>query len=413
MNSKKWIFVLVSTWMQTVLSSPTPHILTFDSLPEIGQWNSRPILLGGFSTLEIDLKKSTSKTIYFRTITDRGPNGELIKKHDTWGKNLRPFLLADYSPQIVEFKLNNLEKISDIKTIPLWASTDKKISGLPPMTQTPDNSDNVEKPILIKDGVKTDLAADINGFDSESLCTDSEGRTWVSEEYLPSFAVFDKNKKLIQRFYPGQDFPAIFAERKTNRGFEAMTCDKNYLYVMLQSPIPLKSAKNKLAVRILRWDLKKMKAVDQLVYPLSDEKVDKIGDISIDHKGHFYVIEQNGKVGEKSKQYITQFKIESSNFISLNETPEEWDSEKLQKYALNKKIILDFGHTETKWIEKLEGLAVHKDKIFILSDNDFGLETNEKDETSVSAAKKPHLIWFDLPSLPKSDKKKTTKKGSK
>lgn len=413
MKCTKWIFILALAWMQTVLSNPIPHILTFDQLPEIGQWNSRPILLGGFSTLEVDLKKSTSKKIYFRTITDRGPNAELIKKHDTWGKNLRPFLLSDYSPQIVEFQLSQLEKISDIKTIALWASADKKISGLPPVTQTADNNDKIEKAIFIKDGVKTDLAADTNGFDSESLCTDSQGRTWVSEEYLPSFAVFDKNKKLIQRFYPEKDFPAAFAERKTNRGFEAMTCDENYLYVMLQSPIPLKSAKNKLAVRILRWDLKKMQAVDQLVYPLSDEKVDKIGDITTDHKGHFYVIEQNGKIGDKSKQYITQFKIDPNNAISLSENPEEWDSEKLQKYSLNKKVILDFGQTETKWIEKLEGIAVYKDKIFIISDNDFGLETNEKDETSVSAAKKPHLIWFDLPSLPKSDKKKSTKKGSK
>ena len=413
MKTKKCIYILVTLWLQTVFANPTAHILTFDSLPEIGKWNSSPILLGGFSTLEIDLKKSTPKTIYFRTITDRGPNAELIKKHESWGKNLRPFLLADYSPLIVEFKLNSLEKISDVKTISLWATADKKISGLPPITQTIDNNDKIEKPIFIKDDIKTDLAADIDGFDSESLCTDSAGRTWVSEEYLPSFAVFDKNKKLIKRFYPGQDFPAAFAERKTNRGFEAMTCDKNYLYVMLQSPIPLKTEKNKLAVRILRWDLKKMKAVDQLVYPLSEEKIDKIGDLTTDHKGHFYVIEQNGKVGEKARQLITQFEIQKNNWITLNENPEEWDFDKLKERALNKKVILDFSQTETKWIEKLEGLAIHDNKIFIISDNDFGLETNEKDETRVSAEKKPHLIWFDLPSLEKNDRKKPTKKGSK
>ncbi len=369
------------------------NITEFNELPALGQPEilglKTEILLGGFSSLELI---SVQKNIYkFRTITDRGPNGPLIESNPELGKNLRPFFIPNYSPMLVDFEFDlKKNQIQNLKTQNLFAKNGSLISGLPPIKQTSKNFSRVEQAIF--DQKK--LACNINGFDSEGHCTDFLGRTWVSEEYYPSIAVFDSSKKLLKQFLPGKDFPDSFAVRKTNRGFEGLTCDSKYVYAMLQSPIPLKNSQIKNAVRILRIDLKTLKAKDQFIYVLENETVDKIGDISTDNKGLFYVFEQNGLVGKKSKQFIFKIKLENKKAILLKENPELWSVQKVSQLCVLKKWVCDLTGSKISQIEKIEGLAIYKNKIFLIVDNDFGLVEDKAGQISVDHAIRPKLIWF-------------------
>jgi hypothetical protein len=227
------MFALPCYSKTTEMKKNEVHIIEFNNLPRIGNYVGQDIFLGGFSSLEIISVKKNK--ISFRTVTDRGPNAPAIESDPKLGKNLRPFLISDFSPLIVDFELTGKNEIQNLKTIHLYFSDTEKISGLPTTEQTEANADRVEQALI--DGKK--INADLKGYDVEGLCTDKFKRTWISEEYLPSIAVFDKNKKLIKRLTPDADFPAEYAKRKTNRGFEGLACDSKYAYAMLQSPIPL------------------------------------------------------------------------------------------------------------------------------------------------------------------------------
>lgn len=397
--------------------------LTFENLPEIGKYHDYSIRLGGFSALEF--VKQTEKTLTFRTVTDRGPNGENIKEHPKWGKNLRPFLLPDFSPLIVEFDIagfgTDKVKIENIKQIPLFDDLGKPTTGLPPFAQNEKNPKNIEK--AITDGRALEIQP--KGFDSEGLCTDSKGRTWIADEYYPSLLIFDADKKLIQRLLPEKDFPASYAQRKANRGFEGLTCDDQFVYAMLQSPIPLENKETqttnivaqKNLVRILRFDIQTLKAVDQFIYPLESIDVDKIGDIAVIKNTKtaknktaaptLYVIEQNGKLGKQAQQYVFKVELAKNKVVALDQDPELWKTQDLKKKSLTKQLVADFKGSVVNDHEKLEGLAVHDNYVFVLEDNDFGVEVDEKETLTVNPDRKPVLIYFEVE---KSDIKNPLKK---
>ncbi len=383
------MFVLPCYSKTTEMKKNEVHIIEFKNLPRIGSYQSQDIVLGGFSSLEI--VSTTKSKIKFRTVTDRGPNAPVIDSDPLLGKNLRPFLISDYSPLIVDFELNSKNEIQNLKTQNLYFNDSDKITGLPTIEQTDTNVDRVEQALFENKKIK----ADAKGFDVEGLCTDKSKRTWISEEYLPSIAVFDKNKKLIKRLNPETDFPAEYAKRKTNRGFEGLACDSKYAYAMLQSPIPIEKSLNKKTVRILRIDLKTLKAKDQFAYPLEDEKVDKIGDIAIDEAGNLYVLEQNGKFGDKSKRFIYQIKIAGQKSVPLTENPEFWSEPDIEKKSLKKTLVKDLS-SELSDIEKIEGLAISQNKVFMIMDNDFGIAELKDHQFKIDPSQTPRLIWFEL-----------------
>lgn len=383
------MFALPCYSKTTEMKKNEVHIIEFKNLPRIGSYQSQDIVLGGFSSLEI--VSTTKAKIKFRTVTDRGPNAPAIESDPLLGKNLRPFLISNYSPLIVDFELNSKNEIQNLKTANLYFNESDKITGLPAIEQTETNVDRVEQALFENKKIK----ADLKGFDVEGLCTDKLKRTWISEEYLPSIAVFDHNKKLIQRLNPETDFPAEYAKRKTNRGFEGLACDLKYAYAMLQSPIPLEKSLNKKIVRILRIDLKTLKAKDQFAYPLEDEKVDKIGDIAFDSEGNLFVIEQNGKLGEKAKRFIYQIKMTDLKPISLTENPEFWTEHDIEKKSLKKSLIKDLS-SELSDLEKIEGLAITQNKVFMIMDNDFGIAELKDHQFKIDPTQTPRLIWFEL-----------------
>lgn len=385
------MFALPCYSKTTAMKKNEVHIIEFKNLPRIGSYQGQDIVLGGFSSLEVI--SQTKNKVTFRTVTDRGPNGPVIESDPKLGKNLRPFLISDYSPLIVDFELNEKNEIQNLKTTNLYFNESEKISGLPTVEQTEANEDRVEQALFEDKKIKSDA----KGFDVEGLCTDKSKRTWISEEYLPSIAVFDQKKKLIQRLVPGVDFSAEYAKRKTNRGFEGLACDSKYAYAMLQSPIPSANSLNKKIVRILRIDLKTLKAKDQFAYPLTDEKVDKIGDIAFDSDGNLFVLEQNGKLGNKSKRMIYKIQIASQKPIPLSENPEMWTELDIEKKSLKKTLIKDLS-AELSDLEKIEGIAVTQNKVFMIMDNDFGMAELEDHKFKIDPTQTPRLIWFEIDS---------------
>jgi hypothetical protein len=383
------MFALPCYSKTTEMKKNEVQIIEFKNLPRIGSYQGQDIVLGGFSSLEI--VSATKAKIKFRTVTDRGPNAPVIESDPKLGKNLRPFLISDYSPLIVDFEFNAKNEIQNLNTTNLYFNESEKITGLPTVEQTEANENRVEQALFENKKIKSDA----KGFDVEGLCTDKSKRTWISEEYLPSIAVFDQSKKLIKRLNPEADFPSEYAKRKTNRGFEGLACDSKYAYAMLQSPIPLEKSVNKKTIRILRIDLKTLKAKDQFAYPLSDEKVDKVGDIAFDKDGNLYVLEQNGKLGSKSKRFIYKMKISDKKSIPLTENPEMWAEQDIEKKSLEKTLVKDLS-AELSDLEKIEGLAIAQNKIFMIMDNDFGLAELENHQFKIDATQTPRLIWFEL-----------------
>jgi len=411
------LFFVFSAGAETMKKNSL-KILSFENLPEIGKYHDYVIKLGGFSALEF--VKATGTTLTFRTVTDRGPNGENIKEHPKWGKNIRPFLLPDFSPQIVEFDVvdfaNEKAKIDNIKQISLTDDQGKPTRGLPPFAQDEKNPKNIEK--AVTDGRVLEITP--NGFDSEGLCTDFEGKTWLADEYYPSLLVFGADKKLLQRLLPEKDFPYSYSQRKANRGFEGLACDEKFVYAMLQSPIRLEKKSNpgakpnKKIIRILRFDIKTVKPVDQFIYPLQSEDVDKVGDIAlVKNKADvptLFVIEQNGKIGKQSQQYIFKIELLKDKSVALDQDPEFWKAEELKKKLLTKQLVADFKDSLVNEHEKLEGLAVHDNHVFVLEDNDFGVEVDEKETLTINPNKKSTLIYFEID---KSDSKISNKNSSK
>lgn len=369
------------------------HAVQFPPLPAIGKIGDSPVLLGGFSGLEFQDERKGA--LIFKAITDRGANGLAIEDHPTFGKNVRPFLFPDYSPWLVEFELRGDKLVVTKKENFYSEDGSKKISGLPPVARTAKNADMHEAGF--HNGKL--LAADPLGFDVEGFCTDRRSRYWIAEEYYPSVAIFDVNRKLTKRLTPGNGLPEALSKRKINRGLEGLTCTQDYVYAMEQSPLKLADAQNKQVVRIIKISLASNTAESQFAYVLDDESADKIGDITNDDAGNFYVIEQNGKTGAKAVQKI--YKIQLSDFSSLNlkDNPENWPIEMAKKKGVPKVLVADLSGTETNQYEKLEGIAFYNNRLYIMTDNDFGLDgdSGDPERPYVSSAKTSRLLWFDIP----------------
>ncbi len=317
--------------------------------PIVGKTVSgQEIYLGGFSGLSFIEEKNGA--YFFNTITDRGPNG--------WSEgNERPFLLPEFSPQIVTLKaIAGTQTLSVVKTLELKKKNGKPLSGLPNMRLE-------ENP--------TDLyglmySIDPDGLDTEALTSDSEGGFWVGEEYGPSLVHFNSEGKMIRRLSPGSDIPKIYAERRPNRGFEAIAKIDNRLFGFLQSPLP----KENQFSRIVEVDTNSNKAVAEYFYPFETGN-DKIGDAVMVGKNSILVIEQNGKTGNLSSKLIYKITLKDSDAL------------------VEKKLIADLKSTPFNNVEKVEGLAlINSHTIALTYDNDFQIDGKTDRQSGITPLNK-------------------------
>ncbi len=330
------------------------------------------VALGGFSALAYDGVDAEGSHVFWAT-TDRGPNAPSYEQDKNKDQEFRPFLIPDFQPTWVKFKLNKATRqIEVLSQTPLTTSNGKPLTGLPNLEQSKKHPGD-EIPVNTKGEV---IAMDLMGLDTEGFCIDQKNFVWMVEEYRPSILKFDRDGKLLRRYVPmgsfgvreikmidaeygrdlvQQSLPKELSDRKRNRGFEGVACFKNKVYAIMQSP--LKGEGNK--VRLIEFDPEKEEVSRELVYKLQDkEQADKLGDLTTD--GHtLYAIEQNGETGKNSIHQVYKVTL---------------PDEKSKDLEVQKELFVDLVKMGFSAFEKVEGLAfVSPNVLAVVSDNDFGL----------------------------------------
>jgi 3-phytase len=385
----------------------------FKNLPKLGTTSKGDdVFLGGFSGLFYQ-GMAENGNLKFVTHTDRGPNGEPT------GFN-RPFLLPDFQPEIVSFELNrNSGKITITKRTGLFAADGvTKLTGLPNLRAAAGGLAYTDEVGVDLDG--KELPNSPLGADVEGIVIDGKGNYWMVDEYRPAIYQFDVNGKLLNRFVPigtaaapepdaavgtfGKEvLPAVYAQRRNNRGFEAVAIEGNKLYAFIQSAIDApdlandNTSRNSRNLRIVEFDINSQTVTGEYLYLLDNinaagtARTDKIGDAVSLGNGKFAVVERDDLGTEASNKLIYEIDLKNATNINLTanlasipagKTIEQLSPSELITAKINpvsKSLIANaakFGYTG---VEKLEGLALIAPNTYaLLNDNDFLTSVPEK-----------------------------------
>lgn len=397
-----------------VAPTTTTHELT--DLPLIGSTDAgQTLFLGGFSGLFYEGKSDDGK-LKFITHTDRGPNGEPTG-------SLRPFLLPDFAPEVVRLELDPASgQLSITERIQLKRGDGSLLTGLPNTAiaggsaSTPYND---EIPVDLFGNV---LPLDPLGVDLEGIAIDANGHFWMVDEYRPAIYHFDAQGFLIERFVPvgtaaaagavagtfgTEVLPAAIAQRRQNRGFEAIALRDGKVYAFVQSPArnpatlgnaALNAMRN---IRVVEFD-PATKGTRQFLYIMdnpvpanaADSRADKIGDAVAIPGGGFLVVERDDdSVPEDALARITKkvyaFNLSGATDITAKDTlytiggvtksldqmtVAELTSAAVGVTPLAKVLRVDLAAAGYDAVEKVEGLAyIDAETLAVINDNDFGV----------------------------------------
>ena len=265
---------LVSRGAADVAAIPTVELVAVaidTPSPGWGGWR-----LGGLSDLAVT-GRAAAERISVATITDRGPNGTA----DADGVSRRTLLAPGFVPSIVTFDLDLAARgatVSPTAVLPLAGASGRPANGRP-------NGVGRDEPMLAADGTSP-LAASPDGVDTEGLVPCGDGY-WACEEYRPSLLRIGADGRIRERHVPAgtalaaadttviDDLPAALADRRDNRGFEALAIspDATRVYALLQSPLehPEKGAARRSGnVRLLVADAATGRPLAEHVYRLGD-----------------------------------------------------------------------------------------------------------------------------------------------
>jgi hypothetical protein len=332
----------------------------------------------------------------FYMLTDRGSN--------VAGQVANSIIIGkpDFDPQIGKFRLKDGKLILE-QTIELKNATGAKLNGLPNPQGMGASGETAY------DLAGQVIAPSADGIDSEGLVRAADGTFWISDEYGPHIAHFDASGKTIERINPfgtgtgGRKIPAVFANRRANRGMEglAITPDGKTLVGMMQSPMynPTKAAvANSLVLRILTFDIA-TGATRQYAYLMENTSLTGVSDIVAVNGNTFLTIERDGLFGGDATNpaaFKKVFKIDLSNATDISDaangaTGKLYSGKTVEELnnqaglaaagitAVSKTLVLDllkdlpavYPH------DKAEGLALLPGNILVISnDDDFGVVDN-------------------------------------
>ena len=383
-------------------------------MPSIGETAAgQKLFLGGFSGLHFEGIDPTTGRYKFITHTDRGPNAEPTGLE-------RPFLLPNFAPEIVRFELDR--KTGALKLtqrIPLQRKPGVPLTGLPntEIGSSANTPYNDEVPVDLR-GEKVE-PLDPFGGDFEGLVVDPTDRTfWMVDEYRPAIYHFDPFGELLQRYVPigtaaaagqpegtfGEEvLPAVLAQRRQNRGFEAVAYDNGKIYAFVQSPLRnptslANSALNTLQnIRVVEFDPASL-ATKQYLYVLDNPdlggepntRADKIGDAVSFGNGEFLVLERDddsvsGDAPLAIEKKIYRFNLAGATDVSTftgtvgtaGKTVDQLTVTELSANGIRpiEKILhVDLNAAGYNQVQKVEGLAlIDPDTLAVLNDNDFGV----------------------------------------
>ena len=390
-------------------------IYEFDpaTMPSIGTTAAgQSLFLGGFSGLHFEGVDPKTGRYRFITHTDRGPNAEPTGIR-------RPFLLPNFTPEIVRFEL-------DPETGALRLTQRIRLQRKPgvPLTGLPNTAINDSANTPYNDEVAVDLRDNVQpldplGGDFEGLVRDpNDGTFWMVDEYRPAIYHFDTEGVLIQRYVPlgtaaaagqpagtfgSEALPAVLAQRRQNRGFEAIAYDNGKIYAFLQSPLrnpgslsnsDLNALRN---IRVVEFE-PATKTTKQFIYVLDNPdlgaepntRADKIGDAVALGNGEFLVVERDddslpGDEPAKIEKKIYRFNLAAATDVSsltgpIGTTGKTVDQLTVAEMLANsiqpidKVLHVDLNEVGYNKVQKLEGLAlIDAETLAVINDNDFGV----------------------------------------
>ena len=377
------------------LDVPQLRLLPFETMPSLGTTAAgQEILLGGFSGLFFEGINPENGNLQFITHPDRGPNADATDV-DEDGVSERPFPLPDYQAQWVRFEVSQqTARVYITERVPLTRADGTPITGLPNLEGPAKLAYADEEPV---DLLGQPLEYDSFGADFEGIVRADDGTYWMVDEYRPAIYHFMPNGTLINRYVPEgsnasgvntgvEAIPSIFAQRRANRGFEAVAYQNGMLYAFIQSPIDNPdvdddaNSKAGKSIRILEFDTATMQSVAQYLYMIQGNGSDKIGDAVASPDGSIYVLERDSAIGTGSQKFVFRIDLATATNIHGMEEPtpfESLDETQLLEQGITpviKELVIDLAAAGYDFADKPEGLARLNDGTFaVLNDNDFGL----------------------------------------
>jgi hypothetical protein len=378
--------------------------------------NDRKFLLGGIGS---DLfHQPGAPDDEFWMVTDRGPNADFEAPDGT----RLTFPVPDFTPTILHVKIAD-GAIQVLEALPIVGQSGAPVTGL-------GNIDGMDDVPYSFDG-QTALPFNVNGLDTEGLVRTSTGDFWLAEEYSTSILHVGADGKVIARYTPegitldGADYevidnlPAIYADRRSNRGFEglALNGDETTVYAALQSPLYLpdsKAGKASLNTRILAFDIATAAPSAEYVYEFDDvnafdpsaegdPSLMKLSAISWVDGERFIIDERTDPV---AKLYV----VDLGSATDILGTP--WDDaatspslEQTTDYAaagitpLAKTLLVDLN-TIGEFPVKIEGVAVINDTtIAVANDNDFDVNEFDADGNLIGTGKQSEIFVISVPAI--------------
>lgn len=362
---------------------------------------------------------------YFLGLTDRGPNQDCedlydldpVKYADAAGKTGKGFPVMKFAPTIIHMRPLESGKLRHGDKVPLRGTDGMPITGLP-------NTAADDTPYA-KDCVGNPLLYDPSGLDTEDLAR-FPGTDYVAivDEYSPSVVIANYKTGIIKaRHVPKSlegplsaakypivaDIPNVYTNRRKNRGFEAVVVNKKYVIAIVQSPMLGEDEDATINNNIIRCAYFKVTINDgvpslKYKYSFVIEASSPAAYVNTANapKDMKYSAAQHYKMGkffvlERAKSQVKIFLVDFTKVTKLEKTKyaHSLDLEKetngmyLTKQkgvkSAEKTLIWDSvpgvgGTTDFSGSSKQEGFAIDmKDdsKLWILADNDFGLENNE------------------------------------
>ncbi|WP_327006941.1 esterase-like activity of phytase family protein [Dactylosporangium sp. NBC_01737] len=366
---------------------PSARVTSTATLPSIplsqfGVADDRGVKLGGIGS---DIFPTGRPGEYW-TITDRGPNGQIA----IGSEKRRTFPTPDFNPVIVKVRAaGGVLKVE--QTIPITTATGKPVTGLP--NQLPHD----EQPYTYN--AATPLSINPNGLDTEGIVRAADGTFWLADEYGPSLVHVSARGRVLARYTPiglgltGTDypvieaFPAIYASRKINRGFEGLgLLPGGDLVIGLQSPllVPNKAAgETSLTTRLLRFSTRTGKVTAEYAYQFAPVSVVDPGQTnpaelklsSIVGIGPNTVLVQE-RTDQAARLYLADLRkatnLLGGRYDDPTTTPSLEQDASTVKLA-PKVLVLDLN-TVPGTQKKIEGVAVVNPwTIALINDNDFGM----------------------------------------
>lgn len=365
---------------QDINYSKLPQEFPFTTLATV---NGIDVINGGFGS---GATAHPTRKGEFYVITDRGPNTAYLSGVK--------FLVPNFTPTIMHFKINVQGNIEVIKYIKLKNPSGQPISGRPNpvgMGSTGETAYDVAGNVLPTDNY---------GLDSESIVAAADGTFWVSDEYGPHIVHYNADGVELERISPigvntgPRKLPAVLAKRRPNRGMEGMcmTPDGKMLVGTMQSTmyVPNKTlATNTTLTRIVTFDLATGQT-KQYLYKQNGGGSDSVCDITAISNTEFLVIERDGNFGSQGgTKKVYRINLTGASDVSgadltavdglkiNNKTLEQSTWDEINTAGLkpvSKTLAVDLVAKIGYEHDKFEGIVyLGNNKLAVFNDDDFGV----------------------------------------